>query len=109
MPTDRPTLRALRTALCPAGVVLVDPALHPAARGASTGLVFAVGTVTTGGSGRHADELELLLSACLERDLDPATYLAPYAAYLLAVAPTRPDRLSGRAAAAFLDQQVRGE
>jgi hypothetical protein len=103
MPTDRSTLRTLRAALCPDGVLLVDPALHPAARGAVTGLVLATGSVTVEGRQRSADELDTLLAACLARGLDAAPLLPAYAVHVLATCPSRPDRLTGRTAVEFLD------
>ena len=107
MPTDRTTLRALRAELCPDGVVLVDPGLHPAARGAVTGLVLATGSVTEAGVSRSADELDAFLAACTARGLDAGTLLPSYAVHVLTTAPARPDRLAGRVAEQFL-LRVRG-
>lgn len=108
MATVTPTraeITLARSRACPSGMLRV-PVL-PGYAGVPVGFVFAVGSVTVEGSRHNADELDLVIEACLRAGRLPDDHLEPYVQFVIARRIAAPDRLSGAAITTYLRELVR--
>lgn len=105
LPPTRAQIAEIRARACPAGLLRV-PVL-PGYAGVPVGFVFAVGQVTVDGSRQNADELDLVIEACLRAGHLPDDHLAPYVQFVIARRIAAPDRLSGAAITTYLRELAR--